>query len=134
MKQSLPAIKEIAAVDCSLLPPDLLGKHLAGLPIAVPAPSLAISHLEDAACQAESAYQNGGILEKSTLEFSSTDAFEPTQSQAFLVTDVQENRYLIGTREKPYPLVEVSRKIDKETNIRSFKVTLSTRKSLIPLS
>ena len=105
---------------------------MAGLPIAVfPLPT-AIEHYGDAKCEAEQEYVNGGYSEKTVLQFNSADDICQYPPLAFVVEDAQRNTFLIGTREAPHPMVEITQTIDKETNIKAYKVTFTRRKSLVP--
>ena len=49
-----------------------------------------------------------------------------------MVTDVHDKSYLIGVKEAPFPIVNITTKVDDETNISEVKVTFSRLKSLIP--
>ena len=53
---------------------------------------------------------------------------------AFVVMDAQENYFLIGANEAPYPIVEIAKNITADGKINDIKVTFSRRKSLIPCS
>lgn len=53
---------------------------------------------------------------------------------AFIVMDAQENYFLIGAKEKPYPIVEITKGLSPDANVNDIKVTFSRRKSLIPCS
>lgn len=132
MHQSLPNIVRISTVPCNELSPNITEKFMAGLPIAVfPLPT-AIEHYGDAKCEAEQEYVNGGYSEKTVLQFNSADDICQYPPLAFVVEDAQRNTFLIGTREAPHPMVEITQTIDKETNIKAYKVTFTRRKSLVP--
>ena len=134
MKQSLPNIISISTVPCSELSPNITEKYLADMPIGVfPLPT-AIEHYGNAKCEAEQEYLNGGYSEKTVLQFTSTQDIRQFPAPAFVIKDAQCNTYLIGTREAPYPIVEITDTIDKEANIKAYKVTFTRRKSLVPCS
>ena len=131
-KQSLPGIKAIAFLPCKLLPPNIVEKYRAGVPIGVFAYSKSIEHYGNASCEAESEYIGGGYFEKTSLDFTTTDEIPQTRELAFVVTDVHDKSYLIGCKEAPYPVVDITTKVDDETNISEVKVTFQRQKSLIP--
>ena len=134
MHQSLPNIVGISTVPCSELPPNITEKFMAGIPIGVfPIPT-AIEHYGTAKCEAEQEYVNGGYSEKTVLQFSSTAEIKQFPHLAFVIKDAQGATFLIGTREAPHPMVEITATIDKETNIKAYKVSFTRRKSLIPCS
>ena len=134
MKQSLPSISFIGYLPCSELPPDLLLKYLSGMPISIFASPTPIEHYGNASCEAVSEYDNGSRLEKTTLKFTTADEVPERQDLAFVVKDVQGREYVIGQKESPYPMVEISTSVDKDENIKEVKVVFSARKSLIQLS
>ena len=132
MKQSLPHIVRIAIVPCASLAPNILEKYLAGMPIAVfPLPT-DIEHYGNATCEAEQEYANGNYSEKTVLQFSSTEEIRQFPSPAFVITDAQGDSFLIGTKEPPYPMLEITETIDADTNIKTYKVTFTRQKSLVP--
>ena len=131
-KQSLPGIKAISFVPCHLLSPNIVEKYRAGVPIGVFAYSKSIEHYGNASCEAESEYIGGGYFEKTSLDFTTTDEIPRSQELGFVVTDVHDKSYLIGCKEAPYPVVDITTKVDDETNISEVKVTFQRQKSLIP--
>ena len=131
-KQSLPGIKAIAFLPCKLLPPNIVEKFLAGVPIGVFSTSTPIEHYGNASCEAESEYIGGGYFEKTSLDFTTTDEIPQSQELAFVVTDVHDKSYLIGVMEAPFPIVNITNKVDDETKISEVKVTFQRQKSLIP--
>ena len=66
------------------------------------------------------------------LDFTTTDEIPQSQELAFVVTDVHDKSYLIGVMEAPFPIVNITTKVDDETNISEVKVTFQRQKSLIP--
>ena len=133
-KQSLPGIKAITFLPCHLLPPNIVEKFLAGVLIGVFSTSTPIEHYGNASCEAESEYTGGTYYESTTLQFTTTDEIRQSQELAFAVTDVHDKSYLIGCKEAPYPVVDITTKVDDETNISEVKVTFQRQKSLIPCS
>ena len=96
--------------------------------------STPIEHYGNASCEAESEYTGGTYYESTTLQFTTTDEIRQSQELAFAVTDVHDKSYLIGCKEAPYPVVDITTKVDDETNISEVKVTFQRQKSLIPYS
>lgn len=70
--------------------------------------------------------------EKTSMEFTTTDEIPNYQELAFIVTSAEGRSYVIGQREHPFPIVEISEKINDDTNIKEVKVTFTRLKSLIP--
>lgn len=134
MKQSLPAISFIGFLPCDELPPDVLLKYLSGMPISIFTSPTPIEHYGNASCEAVSEYDNGSRLEKTTLKFTTADEVPERQGLAFIVRDAQGREYVIGQKERPFPMVEISNSVDKDENIKEVKVVFSARKSLIPFT
>lgn len=132
MKQSLPGIKAISYIPCQLLSPNIMEKFRAGVPIAVFSDSTPIEHYGDASCEAESEYIGGGYFEKTSLQFNTTTEILQKQELAFVVTDVNGKSYLIGCKEAPFPIVNISTKVNNENNTYEVKVSFQRQKSLIP--
>ena len=82
----------------------------------------------------KSEYIGGGYFEKTSLEFTTTDEIQQMLELAFVVTDVHDKSYLIGVMEAPFPIVNITTKVDDETNISEVKVTFQRQKPLIPCS
>ena len=134
MTQSLPSICYIGYLHCSELPPDILNKYLAGMPVAINTSHTPIEIYGDASCESVSEHDNGSRLEKTTLQFSTTDEIPECQDLAFVVKDAQGKSYVIGQKEAPYPMVEIDTSVNKDKNVKVVKVVFSARKSLIPCS
>ena len=132
MKQSLPNITAIYYVPCASLIPNITEKYRAGLPVAIfPLPS-PIEQYGNASCEAEQEYVDGGYSEKTVLQFTTTDDLSHYPALAFVVTDAGGQSYIIGTKEAPYPIMEITQTIDKEVHVNTVKVTFTRPKSLVP--
>jgi len=134
MHQSLPNIIKIYTVPCDSLPTNVMEKHLAQISIAVVQGKTPVEHYDNASCEAEQEHDNNGLLEKTVLQFTTTDEIAAYPPLAFVVTDAQQQSWVIGAKEAPFPIVEVTKSIDRDTNVYAVKVSFSRRKSLIPCS
>jgi len=132
MKQSLPDIVAIYRLSCVALPSFITEKYRARVPVEIGASLVPIAHFSRASCEAELLYDSGGYTEKAVLQFATTEELDGVTPLAFVITDAQGQSYVIGAKEKPYPMVEVTRSIDKDTNVNTVKVSFSRRKSLVP--
>ena len=132
--QSLPSIIKIYTVPCAQLAPNIMEKHLAGVPVGIYPLPTEIEQYGTGTCVAESAIEEGSIIEKTTLQFNTTQQLENREQLAFVIMDANLQYYIIGAREKPYPTVEVSKEISPDANVNTVKVKLTRRKSLIPCS
>ena len=67
--------------------------------------------------------------------FKTTCDLPTTRHIAFIVTDCNNQSYIIGQHEKPRPIVKVTRNTgtpDGDPAVRSVEVTLYAQRSLIP--
>ena len=132
MKQSLPGITYIGYVPCSLLPANILQKYQAGVPVGIFQIPTDVEHYGNAKCEAEQEYDNGSYSEKAALSFTTTVNIPNFKHLAFVVTSAEGQSYVTGQREEPFPIVEISEKINDETNIYEVQITFTRLKSLIP--
>ena len=109
-------------------------KYLAGVPVGIYLLTNEIEQYGTGSCTAETSIEEGSLIEKTTLQFETTQQLENVEHLAFVILDANLQYYIIGVREKPYPLVEVRKDISPEANVNTVKVTLTRRKSLIPCS
>lgn len=130
MRISLPGIKSIGYLYTSQLPSHILQKHLAGVPVGVYAQPTPVSFV-NASCEAEQDPDHSSVLEKTTLEFSTSDEFPFHLPLAFVITDTNNRSYVIGQKEAPAPQITVNTTINDEKNIHLVKVVFSARKSLV---
>ena len=134
MNQSLPDIVAIYRVPCADLIPNITEKYQAHLLVGIfPIPT-PIELCGKSSCEAEQEYDNGGYSEKTVLQFTTTEDISQYPPLAFVVTDAEGQSYIIGAREAPFPIVEITKTIDKEQRVNTVKVTFTRPKSLVPCS
>ena len=134
---SLPGIKFIGFVPSDNLQREIMNKHLAGLPVGVFTDTTPIAFCGVPTCDAVSTYNNNGRIEQTTLRFKTLDKLPTTRHIAFVVTDCNGQSYLIGQREKPRPIVNITQNTgtpNGDPSVFSVEVTLYAQKSLIPCS
>ena len=130
--QSLPHIIKVFVVPCANLVPNVVEKYLAGIPVGVYPLPTEVEQYGTGSCEAENALDDGTYYEKTILQFSTAEEITNTTPLAFVIMDAQENYYLIGAREAPYPIIEIAKAVSTESNVNNIKVTFTRRKSLIP--
>ena len=133
--QSLPGIKFIGYVPCNLLQREMMYKSLAGLPVGVFTDITPIAFCGVPTCEAVSTYNKNGRVEQTSLRFKTTCDLPATRHIAFVVTDCNNQSYVIGQHEKPRPIVKVTRNTgtpDGDPAVCSVEVTLYAQRSLIP--
>lgn len=135
--QSLPGIKFIGHVPADNLQREIMNKHLAGLPVGIFTDIAPVAFCGVPTCEAVSTYNNNGRIEQVTLRFKTLDTLPLNRHIAYIVTDCNGQSYIIGQREKPRPIVKITRDTgtpNGDPAVCSVEVTLYAQKSLIPCS
>ena len=133
--QSLPGIKFIGYVPAENLQREIMYKHLAGLPVGIFTEVTPIAFVGVPTCEAVSTYNNNGRVEQATLRFRTLDDVPTNRHIAFVVTDCNNQSYVIGQHEKPRPIIKTTSTTGTPSGdpaVCSVEVTLYAQKSLIP--
>ena len=133
--QSLPGIKFIGHVPSENLQREIMNKHLAGLPVGIFTDITPIAFCSVPTCEAVSTYNNNGRIEQVTLRFKTLETLPLNRHVAYIVTDCNGQSYIIGQREKPRPIVNITRDTgtpNGDPSVCSVEITLYAQKSLIP--
>ena len=133
--QSLPGIKFIGYVLADNLQREMMNKHLANLPVGIFTDITPIAFCGVPTCEAVSTYNNNGRIEQTTLRFKTLDDLPTYRHVAYIVTDCNNQSYIIGQREKPRPIVKITRDTgtpNGDPSVCSVEITLYAQKSLIP--
>lgn len=102
----LPGISHIAYVSAEALTPYITLQAIAKVPVGIFAQlSFIPFNKRTALCETETEFDNNSTLETATLTFYSPENL-PSGNLCFVVTSVNGERYLIGTREVPFPFVK----------------------------
>ena len=134
---SLPGIKSLGYVLAEKLQREMMNKHLAGLPVGIFTEITPIAFCGVPTCEAVSTYNNNGRIEQTTLRFKTLDAIPSIRNVAFVITDCNGQSYVIGQREKPRPIVNITQNTgtpNGDPAVLTVEVTLYAQKSLIPCS
>lgn len=132
MKQSLPGIKNISILPCAELPLHAMAKCMSNIPVGINCDASNLDIYPECSLEVESKYTNGDYFENLSLEFTSTTRIPKNPKMAFVITDIEGHNYLIGTKERPFPVIEYTREISGSRNIYDTKVTFSGKRALIP--
>ena len=145
---SLPGILNVWYVETRQLPDDVIYRAVAGIPVAMPVQPISIYFKGEAVCEVEESYDNRSALgtlrsskncqmEKAKLTFTTLDEVPTRLSLAFLIRTVNNEQYIIGAKERPYPTVKVSRSTgspDGDAAARRYEVSFTGRKALAPFT
>ena len=133
--QSLPGISFIGYVPAENLQREIMYKYLAGLPVGIFTGITPIAFVGVPTCEAVSAYNKNGRVEQTTLRFNTLDEVPTNRHIAFVITDCNNQSYVIGQHEKPRPIIKITSATgtpNGDPAVCSVEVTLYAQKSLIP--
>lgn len=132
--QSLPGIFKIGYLECQKLSADLAMKSISGIPIAILTEISSVKFYGEATCEADSDNDNNGRSEKTTLKFTTTQPIPTEKPIAFVIECVNGKKYLIGTKEPPYPIIKITNTTGPATGSASaniVEITHNAVKSLL---
>ena len=133
MRQVLPGIKSISYVSCDSLPYHITTKAIVGMPIGIFDKGTTVHFIGVPKCDVDESFDNNSQLQKATLKFNTTDEMPTRGHHAFLIETVNGERFILGTREIPYPVVKVafsSGKPSGESAAAEVEVTFVARQAL----
>lgn len=131
---SLPGIFKIGFLECAKLAPQLALKSIAGVPIAILTEITDVIFSGESTCEAVSDNDNNGKSEKTTLKFTTTQKIPDDRPLAFVVQCVNDQNFLVGAKERPYPIVKITNNtgtVSGTVSAYSVEITHSAVKSLL---
>lgn len=132
--QNLPGITEIRMLPAASLPPFLMEKSLAGIPIAVLDAAESVRFYGQPTCPTEQGDDHNGRLETATLTFSCLQAI-PAVGYAFLVRQASGQWWLLGTKElQPQVTKEYTTAAPGEKSVCTITATLKAQKALLAVA
>ena len=132
---TLPGIVRIQYTDCGNLQPNVMLQSIEGLTIHLGLTAMNIDFYGHPKLEWDNSISSAGRIEKSTLEFSTTDIIPEKHRLAFIVTSASGRQFLIGSLEPKYPKIEFSETLgapDGKAALRTYKITHSGLKSVLP--
>ena len=102
---TIPGLKAVHIIKANLLPPQIVFKTLCAISIYVPDSLRKICIEGVAQVEIVNEYANNGRKVTTTLKFASADVIDVSVPYAFIYTDMLGKHYLIGAKEKPYPVI-----------------------------
>lgn len=130
---SLPGITKVWYVLCEDLPTDVVYRSVAGIPITLDVEPDEITLKGEAVCEVEKAFDNNSYIEKAKLVFVSLDDIPVEQHLAFLIKTANDDMYLIGSMERPFPTVKITQSTgqpDGDASVGKYEVSFTAKKAL----
>lgn len=103
--QILPGIKRIYYIDSAKLPFRVDLSHICGMEIAILNDLVPVEFYDTPSCSCTSKNDGKTITQEAKLEFHSNIRLPQNIRPSFVVTDVNDNNFLIGSKEMPLPKV-----------------------------
>lgn len=133
----LPGIIEVRWIEARNLSPNMVAKHVAGLPVAVMTDTIPLKTCGVAQCESVEEHNNNGRVEKTTLTFMTNAPLPRLREVAWLFRQASGQWWLIGSREPHYPTVKItfhSGEPGGERAVNTVEITHQAVKSLIPVA
>ena len=108
--QILPGIKAIGWLDCRALPKRVDLSAISGMPVAILTDIHPIPFFDEPTCECKTKKDGAGYEDTATLKFLTDKKLPRGACHGFVVTDVNDKSWLIGSLEAPHPLVEPVRR------------------------
>lgn len=105
---SLPGIAQIGYVECEKLQPNIVLKHSSGTPVGIFAEITDICFFGQPTCEAVEEYDSNGRKVVTSLKFVTNDNIPTYKHLAFVITDASGTSFIIGSRERQYPVIKSS--------------------------
>lgn len=133
----MPGIIAVRWIKATELSSHLMEKFVAGLPIAIGTPGTELELVDAASASSLASVENNGLVCKAELEFKTLDTVPRDEDIVWAAQDADENWWLIGARERPYPIVEVSQSTGTpggDPAVATVKVTHQAKIALLPVA
>ena len=133
--RSLPGILNVWYLSTANLPADVIYRAVVGIPFQIPVQPKNINLKGEAVCEVEEQYDNNCQMEKAKLTFITLDEVPTREHLAFVIRTADNEMFVIGAQERPYPTVKVTRSTgspDGDAAARKYEVSFTGRKALAP--
>ena len=133
----MPGIIAVKWMHADELSPHIREKFIAGLSVAIGAVGNMLTLVDTGSTEGLRSEENNGLVGKATLEFKTLDDVPTDEDIVWAAQDADENWWLIGARERPYPKEEMSNSAGTpggEPAVATVKVTHTAKIALIPVA
>ena len=130
---SLPGIQKVWYIPCNRLPDDVVYRAVAGIPISLQETPTIITLNGEAVCEVEQSFDNNSYIEKAKLQFLTLDDVPADQHPTFVIKTANNELYLLGAKERPYPTVKITSSTgqpDGDASVVKYEVSFTARKAL----
>ena len=134
---TMPGIIAVKWLHAEQLPSHIIEKFIAGISSAIGNQGNDLELVDVGSAEGIRSYENNGLIGKATLEFKTLDQVPRDEDIVWAVQDADENWWLMGARERPDPVVEVSQSTGTPSGdpaVATVKVTHTAKIALIPVA
>ena len=133
----MPGIIAVKYIKAPQLARHILEKYVAGVPVAIGALGTPLQLVDDGNADCIRAYEHNGLASRATLEFKTLDDVPTDEDIVWAAQDATKQWWLIGTRERNFPVVETSRSAGTpggDPAVTTVKVTHTAKIAIIPVA
>ena len=133
---SLPGIKSISYFPHYRLMRNLELRAIAGMAVAVLTQKEEIPIGKNSSCECVRESDKGSIKETATLKFESTKLLPYDIRLCFEITDVNNDRWLLGVHEPPFPTISFTKSLGSpggDRNVYQYTIKRTGIRSLIKI-
>ena len=133
--QILPGIKFIGWIDCLKLPKRVDLSAICGMKVSILTEVNQIEFFDDPTCECKTRKDGGGYEDTASLSFVTAKPLPLNSHLGFIVTDVNNNSWLIGAQEAPFPVIECKHQLGTPAgDVAGYAVEVShvSIKALVP--
>lgn len=133
----MPGIVRVMWLRAEQITPHVAEKYVAGVPVAIGAQGNELRLVTNATAKGITTYENNGLVGECTLEFKTMDSVPMDEDVVWVVQDAEGHWWLIGARERNYPVTEVSSSAGSpggDPAVSTVKVTHKAVVAIIPVA
>ena len=104
--QILPGVKKIGWLDCRHLQDHVSLRAICNMSVSVMTDIHFIAEFEDASCECSTKKEGPGPQDTASLKFRTNEWIPDNGYLAFVVTAPDNKSYLIGSKERPFAVME----------------------------
>ena len=105
---SLSGVAQIGYCLCENIQPNIVLKHSSGIPVGVFTEITPVRFFGQPTCEAVEEYDSNGHKVVTSFKFVTNDNIPTYKHLAFVITDASGTYFIIGSRERPYPVIKSS--------------------------
>lgn len=133
--QILPGVKFLGWLDSRHLQDNVALAGICRMPVPILTDIHPIDFFDEPQCDCKTKKDGGGYEDTASLKFLTSEELPQGIKMAFIVTDVNDRSFLIGSKERPVPIPAPERRLGKPDGDAAgcfYEVSHVAIKSLIP--